>query len=218
MDTELIMKAIPLLLEATVLTIELGVLSYALGVLLGLIIALLGVSKLRVLSRIAVTYITIFRGIPALILLFAIYFGFPQIGWEITPFVAGVIGLGVNVSAFIAEAFRSGIQAIGKGQYEAGASLGMTRIQVMYHIVLPQAVRVAIPTLGNEFIAVTKDTSLVSSITVTELTLSAQRLVAFTYKPLEIYLVSAGIYIILSILITAGGKALEGRYKWKIDN
>jgi polar amino acid transport system permease protein len=138
------------------------------------------------------------RATPLLVQLFLIYFGLPQFGMDFSPFWSGVLALALNTGAYNAETIRAGILAVPKGQIEAARSLGMGPSLTMRRIVLPQAVRMIIPPLGNNFVILIKDTSLVSTITLVELTLTAQRLIGSTYKPFEMYLMAALLYAVLT--------------------
>ncbi|WP_248736814.1 amino acid ABC transporter permease [Neobacillus rhizosphaerae] len=147
-------------------------------------------------------YIDIIRGTPLLVQLFIIYYGLPQIGIIINPFASAILGLSINTGAYVAEAIRSGILAVDQGQREAAAALGFSSAQTMRLIILPQALKTMIPPVGNQFLLLIKDSSLVSTITLVELTRTAQRIISTTYKPIELYIAAAVIYYIISLLAT----------------
>lgn len=170
-DLSLIASSFPLLLRGAGLTLEITALSVGIGLLLGLLLSLLQLSKSPFLSIPAKVYVDFIRGTPLLIQIFIIYFALPNIvGHRIDPYVAAVAACSLNSGAYIAEIFRGGIQSISLGQYRAGLSLGMTNTQTMRYIILPQAFKRIIPPMGNEFIAMLKDSSLVSVIGFEELT------------------------------------------------
>jgi polar amino acid transport system substrate-binding protein len=191
-------KYLPLLLRSAAMTVALSVLGMGLAVVLGLIVVLLrlyGIAPVRWLAR---AYVEVVRGTPLLIQLFLIYYGLPQIGIKLNPFLAGILGLGFNYAASEAENYRSGIQAIPKGQTEAALALGMGRWQTLRHVVLPQAFRIVIPPVTNDFIAMFKDSSIVSVITMVELTKEYGILANLTDDYIGLGLMTAGIYFALS--------------------
>ena len=191
-------KYLPLLLKGAVTTVELSLLAMALAVVAGLGIVLLrlyGVAPLRWLAQ---AYVEVIRGTPLLIQLFLIYYGLPEIGIRLNAFFAAVLGLGLNYAASEAENYRAGIQAIPKGQSEAAHALGMDQWQTLRHIILPQAVRVVIPPITNDFIAMFKDSSIVSVITMVELTKVYGMLAMSTYDYIGLGIMTAGIYFALS--------------------
>jgi polar amino acid transport system permease protein len=202
LDFSLVTKFIPFMLKATVVTLELSVVSILIGLILGLFIALMKISSVKVLSFIADFYLWIIRGTPMLVQLFIVYFGLPQIGIELSPFVSSVIALGINSAAYIAEIYRGGIQSIPKGQVEAAESLGMKYPTIMKKIILPQAIRVSVPSLGNQAIMMLKDSSLASLVTVTELMMVSQRFASTNFAFIEFYVAAAGFYLIMTTLFT----------------
>ena len=204
---------LPILLEGVWLTLLVTVLSLALSTLLGLFWALLGASKVSVLRKISRTFITVIRGIPIIVQLFYIYFVFPEIGIDLTALQAGIIGLGVAYSAYQAENFRAGIEAIDKGQIEAAQSIGMNDRLVMRRVILPQAFRISLPPFGNTMIMMLKDSSLVSTITVAELTRQGQLIAASTFDNLTVFTLVALIYLAMALPLTYFAGWLEQRYK-----
>ena len=171
-------------------------------------------SRHWILHMPAKIYVDFIRGTPLLIQIFIIYFALPNIlGTRIDPFVAAVTACSMNSGAYIAEIFRGGIQSISQGQMRAGLSLGMTYGQTMRYIILPQAFKRIIPPLGNEFIAMLKDSSLVSVIGFEELTRSGQLVIAETYATIEIWTCVALIYLILTLSISQLVRLLERRYR-----
>ncbi|WP_413298933.1 amino acid ABC transporter permease [Bacillus sp. 1P10SD] len=202
LDFSLVTKFIPFMLKATIVTLELSVVSIFIGLILGLFIALMKISSIKVLSLIADFYLWIIRGTPMLVQLFIVYFGLPQIGIELSPFVSSVIALGINSAAYIAEIYRGGIQSIPKGQVEAAESLGMKYPTIMKKIILPQAIRVSVPSLGNQAIMMLKDSSLASLVTVSELMMVSQRFASTNFAFIEFYVAAAGFYLIMTTLFT----------------
>lgn len=187
------------LLNGAVMTITVAAGALLLALVLGLIIALLRISRSRVLSSAAYIYIEFLRGTPALAQLFVIYFGLPDIGIELKPVSAAIIGLGINGSAYLAEIYRAGIAAIHKGQIEAALSLGMTPLRAMQHIILPQALRIMLPPITSFSILLLKDTALVSVVAAPEIMFYARNLVTETFQSMHVYLLAAAIYLSMTI-------------------
>lgn len=202
-DFNLIVDSFPLLLVGAGITIEITALSVALGMVIGLFVGIARISTIKPIRWVAAAYIDFLRGTPLLVQIFLIYFALPMLaGQRVDPFVAAITACGVNSGAYIAEIFRAGIQAIDDGQMEAGRSLGMTWTQTMRYIIVPQAFKNIVPPLGNEFIALLKDSSLVSVIGFEELTRRGQLIIARTYGSLEIWLSVAFIYLIMTLTIS----------------
>lgn len=212
-DISLITNHLPLLLLGALVTIEITAVSVAIGTMFGLFVGIAELSRYRWLRVPAKIYVDFIRGTPLLVQIFIIYFALPIVlGMRIEPFVAAVAACSINSGAYVAEIFRAGIQSIDKGQMEAGRSLGMTWTQTMVHIVIPQAFRRIIPQLGNEFIAMLKDSSLVSVIGFEELTRKGQLIIASTYGSLEIWTAVAIIYLVMTLSITRFVAYLEKRF------
>lgn len=194
------------------ITLYVSILSMALALLLGLIIALLRMSKLRPVSFLAQLYINTFRAIPLFVFLIWLYYGLPiVIGVNFAPITAGVACLTIQYSSWMAEIYRSGISAIGKGQTEAAVSLGLTKFQTFTDVIFPQAIRIIIPPTGNMFVGMLKDSSLVGIIGVFELVRQAQLAVSQTFRPFEFYTAIAIIYILLTVILSQGVSVLERR-------
>ena len=189
---------LPLLLRGAVTTVELSVLAMALAVVAGLVVVLTRLYAIAPLRWAAKAYVEVIRGTPLLIQLFLIYYGLPEIGIRLNAFCAAILGLGLNYAASEAENYRAGIQAIPRGQTEAALALGMNRWQTLQHVVLPQALRVVIPPVTNDFIAMFKDSSIVSVITMVELTKVYGMLAMSTYDFIGLGLMTAAIYFGLS--------------------
>jgi polar amino acid transport system permease protein len=189
---------LPSLLQGAVITIAVSLLAFALALLFGLVFGIARISRVAPVRGVAACYIQFIRGTPLLLQLFFIYYVLPYVGIVLSPFVSGVIGLTMNYAAYMAEVFRSGIQAIPKGQWEAGSSVGMSRALLMRRIILPQAIRIIVPALGNFFVSIFKDSALVSVITLRDLMFSGQLLASATYKHFEIFTMVAVIYFLIS--------------------
>ena len=214
MNFDLIISSFPLLIEGAGITIEITTISVLIGLVIGLIVGVMRISEYKLLRGLAICYIDFLRGTPLLVQLFIIYFALPLIiGTRIDPFIAAITGCGINSGAYIAEIFRSGIQAIDKGQMEAGRSLGLSWLQTMRFIIVPQAFKNIVPQLGNEFIALLKDSSLVSVIGFAELTRQGQLIIAKTYGAIEIWLSVAVLYLVMTLSISRIVSLLERRLK-----
>lgn len=215
-DWSLIWDNIPILLQGAVITIQITVMAVGCGFFIGMIAALANLSRFRIVRLLVKCYVELFRGTPLLVQIFMIYFALPMvIGQSINPYVAAVTACSINSGAYVSEIFRAGIQSIDKGQMEAGRSLGLTWGQTMRYIVMPQAFKAIIPPLGNEFIAMMKDTSLISVIGFEELTRRGQLIIARTYGSFEIWTAVAIIYLIMTLSISQLVAFLERRYNIK---
>ncbi|AXC49978.1 amino acid ABC transporter permease [Paracoccus suum] len=203
---------LPLLLEGVVLTLVVTFFSVILSTALGFVWAVMSWTKQPVLVGISRGFITMIRGIPIIVQLFYIYFVMPDIGINLTAVQAGIIGLGIAYSAYQAENFRAGIEAIDKGQIEAAYSIGMTDSLVMRRVILPQALRIVMPPFGNTIIMMLKDSSLVSTITVAELTRQGQLVAASTFDNMTVFTLVALIYLALSLPLTFLTRHLERRF------
>lgn len=211
MDVTIIIDSLPSLLKATLMTILLAAISIIIALVLGFFAAIVRILKVRILNGIATAYVSVIRGTPLLVQIFVIYYGLPQIGISLDPISSGVVALSLNAGAYLSESFRAAILAVDNGQMEASLSMGMTYSQALRRIILPQSLRIAIPTLSNTFIVLIKDTSLVSVITVTELLQMSSLIIAKTFEPLTIYLLAAAIYWILITFFTTILDKLEVR-------
>ena len=211
---DLMVQAMPLLLTGAAVTVQITALSVLLGIIIGLFVGIARISTYRIIHLIAAVYVDFLRGTPLLVQIFLVYFALPVVtGQRIDPFIAAIAACSINSSAYVAEIFRAGIQSIDAGQMEAGRSLGMSWLQTMRYIIVPQAARRVIPPLGNEFIALLKDSSLVSVIGFEELTRRGQLIIARTYASLEIWLCVAIIYLVMTVSISRLVAWLERRYK-----
>lgn len=191
---------LPFLLAGLKMTVAVTIAAMALGAAVGLPVALLRMSRIRIVSALAGLYIDIWRSTPLLVQLIWVFYALPiLVRHSMTPLLAGVVTMAFHVSAYLAEIYRAGILSIAQGQRQAGLSLGMTPFQVMRRVVLPQAVTRMLPPIGSQFISLFKDSALVSLITLQELMWQAQSLAAFTMRPLEILTAAAVIYMILTL-------------------
>ena len=214
LDLSLVTDSLPLLLQGALVTLEITALAVGLGLVFGLVAALAQLSKFAPLRLTAKVYVDFIRGTPLLVQIFIIYFALPVvIGHRIDPFFAAVAACSINSGAYVAEIFRAGIQSIDIGQMRAGLSLGMNWTMTMRYIILPQAFKRIIPPLGNEFIAMLKDSSLVSVIGFEELTRSGQLIIAETYGSLEIWSAVAIIYLVMTLTITRIVSVLEKKFR-----
>ena len=196
------------------LTISISLISIFISLVVGLLVAILGFSKNKFLRIINRVYIEFFRAIPLLVLLLWIYYGLPVVfGLTVGAFAAGIISLSLSDSAFEAEIFRAGIQSVSIGQKDAAKSIGLNKFQEMKLIILPQAVRVILPAIGNQFVYVLKMSSLVSIIGLADLTRKANELVVTVYRPLEIYSFLVLEYLFLIVIISYLIRKLESKLK-----
>lgn len=212
-DLALAVDSLPLLLAGAVVTVQITMLSVGLGMVIGLFVGIARLANFWPVRTLAAVYIDFLRGTPLLVQIFLIYFALPMItGSRVDPFIAAITACGINSGAYVAEIFRAGIQSIDNGQMEAGRSLGMSWWQTMRYIIIPQAFKRVIPPLGNEFIAMLKDSSLVSVIGFEELTRCGQLVIARTYGSLEIWTSVAIIYLVMTVTISRLVAYLERRY------
>ena len=202
---------LPELLVGAVNTLRMTALAFAVAFAVGLALALIKLSPVAPLRLAAATYIEVMRGIPALAVLFLIYFGLPDFGIVFDAFPAAVIGLGLNGAAYLAEVFRAGILAIHRGQLEAALTVGMTPLAAMRWVILPQALRVVLPPVANFVIALLKDTSVASIISAPELMLRARDLASSSFQPMQVFLLAAAIYLAMSLPVSFLVRRLETR-------
>jgi len=191
-----------ILLPGLTMTIPLTFISFGLALIIAIIVALVQVAKIPVLTQIARFYIWIIRGTPLLVQLYVVFFGLPSIGIRVEAFLSAVAVFAINEGAYCAETMRAAIESVPIGQSEAGYCVGMNYLQIMWHIILPQALRTAFPPLFNSLIGMVKDTSLASNITVAEMFFVTQRIAGRNYQFMLLYLELAFIYLIFSTLLT----------------
>jgi len=197
MDLALMQRVLPFFLEAAWVTLSISVLAILLGLLIAVVLVAGRLSDFLVARCLSRVYVSVFRGTPCLVQLFVLYFGGPQIGLELEPYSAGVIGLALNIGAYMAESIRGAIANVDRGQAEAARSIGFGRGRTLWLVTLPQAARLMIRPLGVNAVALIKGSALVSTISVVELTYTAQRFISSTFKPFEIFAVAAVLYTIM---------------------
>ncbi len=200
----------PLLLRGALETVEVTAVSLVLGCVLGLLV---GIGRLnperRLVYGLCSAYLAVIRGTPLLVQLFILFFGLPQFGIMLPAFFCGVLGMGIYSGAYVSEIVRGAIQSVDRGQTEAARSIGLSSTQAMRAVILPQAVVRMIPPLGNEFIALIKNSALVSLLTIHDLMHEGQKIISVSYRSLEVYLAIAVIYFVLTGLTSIGLRRLE---------
>ena len=203
---------LPLLEGMIQYTIPLSFIAFIIGLVLAVLTALARISTIKILQIISRVYVSIIRGTPLLVQLFILFYGLPTVGIVIDPFPAAILGFSLNVGAYASEVIRASILSIPKGQWEAANTIGMTYVQSLRRVILPQAARVSIPPLSNTFISLIKDTSLASLILVTEMFRVAQQIAATNYEFLLLYGQAALIYWAVCFLLSLGQGRLENRF------
>jgi cystine transport system permease protein len=208
---ELLRHAAPVLFKGAGYTLLFALASMAGGLTLGFVLAVARIVRWKAVQAPAAFYVSMMRGTPLLVQVFVIYYGLPSIGIEFSPVAAGVLALSLNAGAYLSESIRGSILGVGKGQWAASYSLGLGYLQTLRHVVMPQALRIAVPSMSNTLISLIKDTSLVSVITVTELMLATKEVIAVTFRPLPLYLAAAVIYWCLCLCFETLQRRLERR-------
>ena len=213
------LRAIPLLpdllqtlLWGAVTTIQVTIGGFILASAIGLALALIGTFPAKLPRALIRVYIEVFRGIPVLTQLFVLYFGLAQIGIKLDPLTVAILGFGLNGGAYLTEIFRAGLDAVDRGQLEAAFMLGMTQVRALRYVILPQAMRIALPPLANFGVGLLKDTALASAVAAPELSFYARNLVTRTYLSGPIYVLVAIIYIALSLPLSHFAQRLEVRF------
>jgi|HubBroStandDraft_4_1064222.scaffolds.fasta_scaffold149645_2 His/Glu/Gln/Arg/opine family amino acid ABC transporter permease subunit len=203
--------AFPYMLKGAVVTLEISICALALATLVGLVFGLISASELTFLKTIIRAYVYFVRGTPALVQIFLVYFALPKIGLELSPFASGVVALAFNSAGFISEIVRAGLQSIDLGQTEAALSIGMTNRQSIMFILLPQSLRRITPPLTNEIITLVKSSSLLSVISISELTRSAQVIIAERFVPFELFAELAVFYLVMISVLSWFSEFVEKR-------
>ena len=203
------LEYMPQILEGARLTVQLTLAAAGFGVAAALVAAFSKMSRFRVLRWLANIYIETFRGTSLLVQLFWLFFVLPHFGIVLSAYMTGVLGLGLNVGAYGAELVRGAVQAVDRGQYDAAVALNMSRYKMMRRVIFPQAMRAMLPPWGNLLIELLKGTSLVSLITLHDLTFKAQLVNSVTFRTEEIFLIVLGIYFVMSQIINSGVRSLE---------
>ena len=196
-------------IDATVTTLKVSLIALLIGLVLGIAICLAKISTIKILNILATIYVEIIRNTPILVQIMIIYFALPEVGISFTPFMSAIIALSINSGAYVSEIFRSGILAIDKGQMEAGRSLGLSYFQTMKFIILPQALKNSLPALGNEFISLVKESSIVYFVGVADIMFAANTVKNATYETFGPYLIAAAIYFIITSVLSFLVKRLE---------
>ena len=219
--TRVLADATPLMLAGLKVTVLISLISIALGIVIGLIMCLFGTAKNRILRAISAVYIWVVRGTPMIVQAFIVYFGLPQIismfspGFRLSAFTAGVITLSLNAGAYLAEIFRGGISAVSKGQIEAARSLGLSSGKTFRTVVLPQEIKIAIPSMVNQFIITIKDTSILSVIGLADIVNKAKIYVGSTYLFFETYVMVAVYYLIIISILMILSKHVEKKFNYE---
>jgi polar amino acid transport system permease protein len=201
----------PFILGGTAITVFICVTSIILATVLAIVGAIARLSSNAIIYSVASLYVSLVRGTPLLVQIFFIYFALPQVGVRLDALLSGILALGFNYGAYMTEVFRAGIQAVPRGQREAAQALGMPERDVMRRIVLPQAFRIVTPAIGNDFVAMIKDSALVSTIAVQELLWRAQRAGTQTFHSLQAFIIAAAVYWALTIIFSFFQEKLEKR-------
>ena len=196
-DWDIVQTAIPLLAKGTLVTLQIALISGVLSILLGFALGLSALGNVRLLRLLVAGYVDFIRGTPLLIQIFLIFFALPVVGVRLNEIWAGIAALSINTAAYMAETVRGGVGSVERGQTEAARSIGMTQPQILTYILLPQALKPMVPPLTNELITMTKNTSLLSVISVYELTRAGQAIISVHFVPFEIYLLLALYYYVL---------------------
>lgn len=202
----------PLLKAGVMFTVPLTIISFFLGMIVAFAVAIIRVSNIRFLSGIVKFYVWIIRGTPLLVQLFIIFYGLPSIGITLSALVSAIIGFTLSVGAYGSETIRAAILSVPKGQWEAAHALGLSKGQTLLYVILPQAIKVAIPPMANSFISLVKDTSLAAAVTFTELFQVAQQITARTYEPLWLYIEAALIYLMFCSVLSVLQSKMEIRF------
>ena len=203
-----------ILLPGLTVTIPLTAVSFALALLIAVVVAVIQYRAVPILTPLTRFYIWVIRGTPLLVQLFVVFYGLPHAGILVNPWAAAIIVFSINEGAYCAETIRAALESVPTGQLEAGLTTGMSFLQVVSLVILPQALRTAFPTLGNSLIGMLKDTSLAANITVTEMFMTAQRIVARTYEPLVLYIEVGLIYLLFCTVLTRLQRAGENRLRF----
>lgn len=202
MDLSVVKDILPLYLKGCAVTVELAISSMIFGTIMGIILALFKVSNVKILNYISKIYISIFRGTPLLLQIICVYYTLPSFGIELDPITAGILSLSLNFAAYMAETIRGGIIAIEVGQFEASKALGLNYFQTMTRIILPQTIRIILPAVSNLSVAMLKDTSLVSAISLVELMRTAQQMYSTTFRPVETFILAGIFYYAMTVILS----------------
>jgi His/Glu/Gln/Arg/opine family amino acid ABC transporter permease subunit len=211
--TQFVPKYLVYLLEGASVTLQLCFVAMALGISIGVVSAILAIAGGRIARSVIAVYVSVCRGVPLIVILLFVYFTLPEAGLRLPAFWAGVVGLSVNLGAYLSEVFRAAILAVDAGQTQAGLSLGMSRVQIYRKVILPQAAIIAVPTVGGYFISLLKDCALVSFISVDELLRHGTYIISATFRSMETYMLVGAIYYAMSVVAAYAIRELEGRLR-----
>jgi His/Glu/Gln/Arg/opine family amino acid ABC transporter permease subunit len=205
-------EVLPFLLKGALWTVIFSASSEVIGIIFGLVTSVIRVTKIKVLSQIAVVYVDFFRGTPLLMQIIFVYYALPYVGINLPAPIAGIVALSINSGAYVSEIFRAGIESIDKGQLEAARSLGMSYMQAMIYVIIPQTMKRVLPPLTNEFVALIKDSSLLSVIAISELMRSAKEMMTWKMNPSSLT-AAAILYLVITIPLTRLVSYLEKKMK-----
>lgn len=208
---ELLRLALPVMLRGLGQTLLFALASMFFGLALGFALAIARITEWKIVRGLAAAYVSLMRGTPLLVQIFVIYYGLPGIGIEFSPTGAGILALSLNAGAYLSESIRGAVLAVRRDQWAASYSLGLGYAQTLRYIVIPQALRSAVPAISNTLLSLIKDTSLVSVITVAELMLTTKEMIAVTFRPLPLYMTAAVIYWLISLAFEALQRRMERR-------
>jgi polar amino acid transport system permease protein len=211
-NVAIIVEVLPYLLKGALFTVIFSASSELIGIIIGMITSIIRVSKIKVLNQLAIVYVDLFRGTPLLIQIIFMYYALPYVGINLPAPLAGIAALSINSGAYVTEIFRAGIESIDKGQMEAARSLGMSYAQAMRYVIIPQTVKRVLPPLTNEFVALIKDSSLLSVIAISELMRTAKEMMTWKLNPSSLT-AAAIIYLIITLPLTRAISHMEGRLK-----
>lgn len=214
-DLSVVVQFFPLFLKGVWLTIEISFISILVGLVFGVAGAVARTSPLKILRFLGAAYVEIFRNTPLLIQIFIIYFGLPELGLKFSPYASGLTALILYVGAYNVEVIRAGLEAVPRGQKEAAMSLGLNGVQTFLYIILPQTVRISLPALGNNWVALVKNSSLVSVIGMEELTFITYDLNALTFRSFELFGTATVLYLVLIFILINIQTFVERRYAYK---
>ncbi len=215
LDPYIIVKHLPLFLKGVFLTVEISFFAILLGLAIGILGAVGRTSRFKILHIIGASYVEVFRNTPLLIQIFIIFFGLPGLGIKLSPYISGLTALVLYVGAYNTEVIRAGLEAIPKGQVEAAKSLGLTGVQTFRYVMLPQTFRISLPALGNNWVALVKNSSLVSVIGMVELTWVAYHLNALTFRSFELFGAATLFYLLLIFILTNIQSFVEKRFAYR---
>lgn len=215
LDLSIIIKHLPLFLKGVFLTVEISFFAILLGLPIGILGAVARTSRSKILNLLGAVYVEVFRNTPLLIQIFIIFFGLPGIGIKLSPYVSGLTALVLYVGAYNAEVIRAGLEAVPRGQVEAAKSLGLTGVQTFLYVVIPQAFRISLPALGNNWVSLVKNSSLVSVIGMVELTWVTFDLNALTFRSFELFGAATIFYLILILILINIQAYVEKRISFK---